>query len=130
MALISCPDCGKQISDQAPACIHCGRPMLSEKGKLIIKGKYEGGFNKHLYFLYDQNGNFFDEVPAGEEKCYHIDQPITLILGHKRGSFFGCAVANSAPTCIDPEKVTRLEASITPGLTARQYRLLPMDVSK
>ncbi|MEO2799991.1 zinc ribbon domain-containing protein, partial [Flavonifractor plautii] len=26
MALISCPECGKQISDQAPACIHCGYP--------------------------------------------------------------------------------------------------------
>lgn len=26
MALITCPDCQKQISDQAPACPHCGRP--------------------------------------------------------------------------------------------------------
>lgn len=24
MALISCPECGKQISDTAPACPHCG----------------------------------------------------------------------------------------------------------
>lgn len=27
MALIECPECKKQISDQAPACIHCGHPM-------------------------------------------------------------------------------------------------------
>jgi hypothetical protein len=27
MPLIPCPDCGKEISDLAPACIHCGRPM-------------------------------------------------------------------------------------------------------
>lgn len=27
MALITCPDCGKQLSDQAPACPNCGRPM-------------------------------------------------------------------------------------------------------
>jgi DNA-directed RNA polymerase subunit RPC12/RpoP len=27
MPLIKCPDCGKEISDQAPTCIHCGRPM-------------------------------------------------------------------------------------------------------
>ena len=27
MALIECPDCGKNISDSAPACIGCGRPM-------------------------------------------------------------------------------------------------------
>lgn len=129
MALIACPDCGKQISDQAAVCIHCGRPMLKEKGKLIIRGKPEG-FNKHLYFLYDQQGNFFDEVLAGEEKCYRIDKPITLILGHKRGSFFGCAVKDSAPTYIDPQQVTYLEASMTPGLSSRQYRLTPMDVTK
>lgn len=27
MALITCPDCGKSVSDAAPACIHCGRPL-------------------------------------------------------------------------------------------------------
>jgi len=27
MALIQCPDCGKEISDQAPACLNCGRPV-------------------------------------------------------------------------------------------------------
>jgi len=24
MALINCPDCGKEVSDSAPSCIHCG----------------------------------------------------------------------------------------------------------
>ncbi len=27
MALIKCPECGKEISDKAPACIHCGLPL-------------------------------------------------------------------------------------------------------
>ena len=27
MALIQCPECGKQISDRAPACPHCGCPL-------------------------------------------------------------------------------------------------------
>lgn len=27
MALISCPECGKEISDKAVACPHCGNPM-------------------------------------------------------------------------------------------------------
>lgn len=26
MALIICPECGKRVSDAAPACIHCGCP--------------------------------------------------------------------------------------------------------
>lgn len=29
MALVKCPDCGRDISDQAPACPHCGRPATS-----------------------------------------------------------------------------------------------------
>jgi hypothetical protein len=27
MALVKCPDCGKQVSELAPACPGCGRPM-------------------------------------------------------------------------------------------------------
>lgn len=27
MALIKCPECGKEISDKAPSCIHCGFPI-------------------------------------------------------------------------------------------------------
>lgn len=29
MALVSCPDCSRQVSDVAPACPGCGRPMIS-----------------------------------------------------------------------------------------------------
>lgn len=27
MPLVTCPDCAREISNQAPACVHCGRPM-------------------------------------------------------------------------------------------------------
>lgn len=27
MALIKCPECGKEVSDKAPTCIHCGFPL-------------------------------------------------------------------------------------------------------
>lgn len=30
MALVRCPDCGRNISSEAPACPSCGRPMKSE----------------------------------------------------------------------------------------------------
>lgn len=47
MALICCPECGKTISDKAPACIHCGFPMQedsnctqnSNNNHCIINGK-------------------------------------------------------------------------------------------
>ena len=28
MALINCPECGKEISDKSETCIHCGFPMI------------------------------------------------------------------------------------------------------
>ncbi len=27
MALIKCPECGQEVSDQAPVCVHCGYPL-------------------------------------------------------------------------------------------------------
>lgn len=30
MALIKCPECGKEISDKAKQCIHCGYPLENE----------------------------------------------------------------------------------------------------
>lgn len=31
MALIHCPECGGTVSDQAPACVHCGCPLEAPK---------------------------------------------------------------------------------------------------
>ena len=30
MGLVTCPDCAKEVSDQAAACIHCGRPLSAD----------------------------------------------------------------------------------------------------
>ena len=35
MALISCPDCGKEISDRADHCIHCGCPVGSAQDGVL-----------------------------------------------------------------------------------------------
>ena len=54
MGLIQCPDCGKQVSDQATACIHCGRPLAKslrhsvsstdvKTGTQRAKWRYEAG---------------------------------------------------------------------------------------
>ena len=31
MAIIECPDCGREISSEAPACLGCGRPIKVSK---------------------------------------------------------------------------------------------------
>lgn len=35
MALIKCPECGKEVSDKATACIHCGYPLGKIEEKMV-----------------------------------------------------------------------------------------------
>ena len=37
MALIKCPECGKEVSDKAEVCIHCGYPLLKHATQNNIK---------------------------------------------------------------------------------------------
>lgn len=37
MALIKCPECGKEVSDKSKACIHCGYPLVNLE--CVINGK-------------------------------------------------------------------------------------------
>ena len=41
MALINCPDCGKDISDQAASCIYCGCPLKQDLVKQPSAGSAE-----------------------------------------------------------------------------------------
>jgi len=64
MALVSCRECGKQISDQAAACPNCGAPMLgvSQPKPVIIRAPKSrsttvalamllGGLGIHKFYL-------------------------------------------------------------------------------
>ena len=43
MALTECPDCGGKVSDEAPACPHCGRPSRSAKSTRGSQSKRGSG---------------------------------------------------------------------------------------
>lgn len=48
MALIKCPECGGNVSDKAPACIHCGYPLqeidIQNNCQIILVGIRENEF--------------------------------------------------------------------------------------
>lgn len=49
MALIKCPECGGQVSDKAPACIHCGYPLQENQPQEIIwNGKDVSDIEKYF----------------------------------------------------------------------------------
>jgi predicted RNA-binding Zn-ribbon protein involved in translation (DUF1610 family) len=35
MALISCPECGKHVSNRAPACVSCGNPINPKPTRVV-----------------------------------------------------------------------------------------------
>lgn len=49
MALIKCPECKKEVSDQATVCIHCGYPL---KTKTLCK---INGMEQDLSFILDKS---------------------------------------------------------------------------
>ena len=60
MALIKCPECGKEISDKSEKCIHCGFPLVKEKNTICnINGK-----KYDLSYILD----FYREHPDGKVK--------------------------------------------------------------
>lgn len=56
MALINCPECGKEISDKSKQCIHCGYP-LEQKNICLVNGK-----EQDLSFLIDGSCNSFEAI--------------------------------------------------------------------
>lgn len=51
MAITKCPECGKDVSDQAEKCIHCGFPLTVKKGKKKGKDVTTIEFTKKKYKL-------------------------------------------------------------------------------
>ncbi len=50
MPLINCPDCGREVSDIAPTCLHCGRPMVEPSAR-TVQVRRKGGIYEAIGFL-------------------------------------------------------------------------------
>lgn len=48
MAIIKCPECGKDISEKATHCIHCGYPIKPRSAQPVQIVHQEGCFLKTL----------------------------------------------------------------------------------
>lgn len=79
MALIKCPECGGQVSDKAPACIHCGYPLqeiVSKSTCIINYAEQDVTDIKNIFCLYHQkisniSPNFFN-YNMDHLKCVHL----------------------------------------------------------
>ena len=68
MALIHCPECHKEVSDQAEVCPHCG---------IRLKRKpFEDP-----YAFYEENSRYFEPLPKGKYIVGLVFGILSLILG-------------------------------------------------
>lgn len=79
MALIRCPECGKEISDKAPACIHCGYPLSllnNEKAKSTTVEKQsntevKSDQKEYSFKIINCNGNNAKMIIALKNKFHY-----------------------------------------------------------
>ena len=58
MALINCPECGKEVSDKSEKCIHCGYPIKN------TQYLYENinGINYDISFIVDKSDSQIEKI--------------------------------------------------------------------
>lgn len=81
MALIKCPECGKEISDRVQACIHCGCPLIVTTKHVRIKMPL---FSSNLfiknkqYAILDSDNNALWSGEIGKIAEFDIDAPMNI----------------------------------------------------
>lgn len=71
MALIACPDCKTEVSDEAPTCPKCGRAMKqAAKGNVMFTGIVVAVVSAVLYFgwvggFYGHEAGMFGMLAGG-----------------------------------------------------------------
>ncbi len=84
MALIKCPECGKEISDQAISCPNCGSPMKKEKPEVVA---------------FQQNSNMVNTVAPKKKKghgCLITVLAVFIFIGIMAAAVGGAVGQNSA----------------------------------
>lgn len=121
MALIKCEECGKEVSDKAPSCIHCGCPIVSTSKQGVIKlkvGSLSGAVTR--ISLVDTDGEELALVHENTLTTIEIDKEMDIYaqrLGHK----------DSNVVTVYPHKVNKLQLSST-GFFNTQLVLNEIDV--
>lgn len=88
MALIKCPECGKEVSDKAGSCPNCGFPMANKPTTVKIRCLSDDRHVKRMKFSI--NGRLVAEEPLGSVATIIVNEPttidVTIVLGFVSGS--------------------------------------------
>lgn len=78
MALIKCPECGKQISSQASSCPNCGCPIASRPTTVKIRCVSDIGKVKQFKFRRANGKDIIASTPVNSVATISISGPTDL----------------------------------------------------
>ena len=128
MALIKCPECGKEISDRASACIHCGCPLASNEpvgGKIIIKAQtnpVDVTARQMTFDIFTSRGKLLCTIEPGGVKTIEIDSDVEIFAKPTYGFDFAKDRRKTNSIRISNNKTTRVHLAFVPY---RQQKSLP-----
>lgn len=77
--IIKCPECGKEISDKAKFCIHCGL-TLNEAASSVNKNSSDAPETKIEYKEIHSNGRVFHYInDSSKPLCPHCHKPVDWV---------------------------------------------------
>lgn len=104
MAMIKCPECGKEISDRAVACPNCAFPIAEAKTDGIIRiklGTIKSGLGSKQSVTISSNDKVLWEGKVGTIAEIKIDEPMNIdIKYHLNAVHYGGSCSGE----IDPSK--------------------------
>lgn len=130
MAMITCPECGKQISDKAGTCPNCGCPIAdcSPSGEVRIKFspvKSPSGLNGNQSVSLFAGSRTLWEGKSGEVAKIHFDGPTQVTVKyHLSMMHYGGECSGT----INPAESKKYNVSARQGVFSSKLVLQPVDV--
>lgn len=111
MALVKCPDCGTEISDQAPACVKCGRPRGIADQPRTVKARSGVADGVKIGF------GMFVVLPVVVIGGLLIGLAVIAVLPVPSSDEFGRLASESGPVTLWKNEHRRLECILRPDPT-------------
>ena len=138
MALITCPECGQQVSDKASVCVHCGSP-IAHKNKVAIKLLFFSntsliGRPVACEVEITGNGQLLWRGLAGTIARFEVEEPtqIKMVVKHAYTGHPFPFYSDFAIACtVEPGKkyqLSQLEIALFGDPTKSKYRLSEVDI--
>lgn len=130
MALVTCPECGQEVSDKATVCPRCAYPIAasSPSGSVRIKmstinRSLMGGRQKAS--VTTMGGKILWEGNVGEIAEFHLDAPTSVeVKYHLSAMYYG----GSCTGVIDPKKGKKYNVQVRQGLFKTLLSLQMVDI--